>query len=142
MNYILDTNVISELVAAQPDENVAHWIDSVDPERVFLSVITIGELKRGIEKLPDSRRKGQLDRWLNEDLLVRFQDHLLAIDVDVMLAWGDLTARLEAVGKPMPAIDSLIAASTAQSGFTLVTRNVADFAHTGISVFNPWTFQG
>ncbi|MEJ2266478.1 MAG: type II toxin-antitoxin system VapC family toxin [Anaerolineales bacterium] len=142
MNYILDTNVISELVAAQPDENVAHWIDSVDPERVFLSVITIGELKRGIEKLPDSRRKGELDRWLNEDLLVRFQDHLLAIDVDVMLAWGDLTARLEAVGKPMPAIDSLIAASTAQSGFTLVTRNVADFAHTGISVFNPWTFQG
>ena len=142
MNYILDTNVISELVAAQPDENVAHWIDSVDPERVFLSVITIGELKRGIEKLPDSRRKGELDRWLNEDLLVRFQDHLLAIDVDMMLAWGDLTARLEAVGKPMPAIDSLIAASTAQRGFTLVTRNVADFAHTGISVFNPWTFQG
>ncbi|HZD57790.1 MAG TPA: type II toxin-antitoxin system VapC family toxin [Anaerolineales bacterium] len=142
MSYILDTNVISELVAAQPDENVAHWIDSVDPERVFLSVITIGELKRGIEKLPDSRRKEQLERWLNEDLLVRFQDHLLAIDVDVMLAWGDLVARLEAVGKPMPAIDSLIAASAAQSDFTLVTRNVADFAHAGISVFNPWTFQG
>jgi predicted nucleic acid-binding protein len=142
MNYILDTNVISELVAAHPDDNVTHWIDTVDPERVFLSVITIGELKRGIEKLADSRRKGQLDRWLNEDLLVRFQDHLLAIDVDVMLAWGDLTARLEAIGKPVPAIDSLIAASAAQSGFTLVTRNVADFAHTGISVFNPWTFQG
>ena len=105
-------------------------------------MITIGESKRGIEKLPDSRRKRELDRWLVEDLLVRFQDHLVAIDVEVMLTWGDLVAHLEAMGKPMPAVDSLIAASAAQRGYALVTRNVADFAHSGISVFNPWNFQG
>jgi predicted nucleic acid-binding protein len=116
--------------------------DGRGPEQVFLSVITIGELKRGIEKLPDSRRKRELDRWLNEDLLVRFQDQMMAIDVDVMLTWGDLTAHLEAIGKPMPAVDSLIAASAAQRGFTLVTRNVSDLVHTGISVFNPWDFDG
>jgi predicted nucleic acid-binding protein len=105
-------------------------------------VITIGELKRGIEKLPDSQRKRELDRWLNEDLLVRFQDQMVAIDVDVMLTWGDLTAHLEAIGKPVPAVDSLIAARAAQRGFTLVTRNVSDLVHTGISVFNPWDFDG
>jgi predicted nucleic acid-binding protein len=142
MSYVLAKNAISELVAVQPNESVAHWIGSVDPERVFLSVITIGELKQRIKKLPDSRGKGQLDRWLNEDLLARFKDHPLVIDVDVMLAWGDLPARLEAAGKPMPAIDSLIAASAAQRGLTLVTRNVAGFAYSGVSVFNPWNFPG
>jgi tRNA(fMet)-specific endonuclease VapC len=105
-------------------------------------VITIGELKRGMEKLRDSRRKRELERWLNEDLLVRFQDHLVAIEVDVMLTWGDLVGHLEAMDKPMPAIDSLIAASAAQRGFTLVTRNASDFLHTGISLFNPWDFDG
>jgi len=141
MNYILDTNVISELVASQPDANVTRWIESIDPENVYLSVITVGELKKGIEKLPDSPRKTALEAWLINDLLVRFQDHLLPIDTSVMLTWGALVARMEALGKPMPTIDALIAAITLQSRYTLATRNVRDFEHAGISILNPWESQ-
>ncbi len=141
MNYILDTNVISELVAAQPDTNVTRWIESIDPQTVYLSVITVGELKKGIEKSPDSRRKTDLKEWLTNDLLVRFQDQLLPIDSSVTLTWGSLVARMEAIGKPMPAIDSLLAATTLHSGYTLSTRNVGDFEHAGIALLNPWEYR-
>ncbi|MFO7623232.1 MAG: type II toxin-antitoxin system VapC family toxin [Anaerolineales bacterium] len=138
MNYILDTNVISELVAAKPNTKVIDWIQSIDSEQVFLSVITVGELKKGIEKLPDSKRKERLNRWLQEDLLVRFEGHLLNIDTGTMLVWGKLIARLEARGRPMPAIDALLAAIALEKQYTLVTRNSADFAETGVLLFNPW----
>jgi tRNA(fMet)-specific endonuclease VapC len=141
MNYILDTNVISELVKTQPNPGVIRWIDTVDPEAVYLSVITIGELKKGIAKMQDSQHKTALEVWLKEDLLVRFQDHLLPIDTAVMLAWGSLIARMEAVGNPIPAIDSLLAATAAQNECTLVTRNVGDFKHTGILLLDPWETQ-
>ena len=141
MNYILDTNVISELVAPQPDTNVTRWIESIDPKTVYLSVITVGELKKGIENLSDSRRKTVLEEWLINDLLVRFQDQLLPIDSSTMQAWGSLVTRMEAIGKPMPAIDSLLAATTLHRGFTLCTRNVGDFEHAGISLLNPWEYQ-
>ena len=138
MNYILDTNVISELVAAKPNTKVIDWIQSIDSEQVFLSVITVGELKKGIEKLPNSKRKERLNRWLQEDLLVRFEGHLLNIDTGTMLVCGKLIARLEARGRPMPAIDALLAAIALEKQYTLVTRNSADFAETGVLLFNPW----
>ncbi len=141
MNYILDTNVISELVAPQPDANVTRWIESIDPHTVYLSVITVGELKKGIEKLSDSRRKTILEEWLVNDLLVRFQDQLLPLDSSTMLAWGALVARMEAIGKPMPAIDSLIAATALHNSYALSTRNVGDFEHAGISLLNPWEYR-
>ncbi len=142
MNYILDTNVVSELVAAQPNPNVVLWVENIPPEQVYLSVITIGELVKGIEKLPDSQRKEKLVSWLHNDLLVRFQDHLLPLDVSVLIIWGQLVASLEASGHPMPAIDSLLAATAADKGFTLVTRNVDDFLHAGIHLLNPWEYSG
>lgn len=138
MSYILDTNIISELVAKQPHPNVTRWIDNMDPQSIYLSVITIGELKKGIEKLSDLHRKDLLEEWLAKDLLVRFQNYLLPIDTSTMLMWGALVARMEKKGKPLPAIDSLLAATTLQHDFTLVTRNTADFIHTGISLINPW----
>ncbi len=138
MNYILDTNVISELVAAQPDPRVIQWIDALNEGQVFLSVIAIGELKKGIERLPDSQRKDRLDCWLREDLLVRFRDHILSIDTNTMLLWGSIIAQLEIIGRPISAIDALLAASTEQHQFTLVTRNVSHFENTGIHVLNPW----
>ncbi len=141
MSYLLDTNVISELVSPRPDPGVSQWIDSLDPESIFLSVITIGELKRGVEKLPDSRRKEELADWLTGDLLIRFGDHILPIDVSVILTWGALVARMEAIGKPISAIDSLLAATAAEIGLTFVTRNVRHFEATGISLFNPWKSQ-
>ena len=141
MNYILDTNVVSELVTHEPDQNVVNWIDSIDSDSVFLSLITIGEIKKGIEKLPDSKRKKTLESWLEEDLLVRFRGHILPLGIPVLLTWGKLVASLEREGKPIPAIDSLLAATSAQTGFTLVTRNTGDFEHAGISILDPWMPQ-
>ncbi len=138
MNYILDTNVVSELIAQEPDHHVIQWVNSIDPASLFLSAITIGEIKKGIEKLADSKRKARLLTWLEQDLLVRFRDQILPLDTSVLLNWGRLIADLEKKGKPMPTIDSLLAASAAETGYTLVTRNVADFEDAGISVLNPW----
>lgn len=138
MRYLLDTNVISELVSKQPNERLITWIDGIDDQLVYLSVITIGEIKRGIEKLPNSRRKRTLDHWLNEDLLIRFDDKILAIDLPVILAWGKLIAQLEGQGRALPAIDSLIAATALHHDLNLVTRNEKDFAGTGVAIVNPW----
>jgi tRNA(fMet)-specific endonuclease VapC len=138
VNYILDTNVISELVAARPNPEVVNWIQSIDANQAFLSVIAIGELRKGIEKLPDSDRKGMLEQWLHDDLLVRFQNQILSIDPETMLIWGRLVARLERMGRPISAIDSMLAATALQWQFTLVTRNTAHFEMTGVTLRNPW----
>ena len=133
MSFLLDTCVISELVARQPNPDGVQWVDSVDENMLFLSAITIGEIKRGIEKLPDSSRKSALEDWLEDDLLIRFRDKILSIDAAVMLVWGQLAADLEKQGKPMPAVDSLIAATCLQGKLDLVTRNESDFVHSGVT---------
>jgi tRNA(fMet)-specific endonuclease VapC len=138
MNYILDTNVISELIARQPNEQVVAWLDSLDPNTVYLTVITIGEIRKGIEKLAPSKRKASITEWLETDLLIRFHGRILDITTEVMLVWGELTGRLENSGQPIEAIDSLIAAIALQGSYGLVTRNDGDFQHTGVTVVNPW----
>jgi predicted nucleic acid-binding protein len=138
MRYLLDTNVISELVARQPNPSVVQWIDSLDPNSIYLSVITIGELRKGIEKLPDSKRKETLRDWLNDDLLIRFAGRILILDVDVMLTWGAMIGRLERSGKPLAAMDSLIAALALHHHCCLVTRNEDHFKETGIGTIKPW----
>ena len=138
MKLLLDTNVVSELVAVSPEQRVIRWIDQQDPNSVFLSVITIGELCKGVEKLPDSRRKERLRSWLNDDLLMRFQNQILNLDVKVMLKWGELVGRLERTGRPPGAIDSLIAVIALANSCALVTRNESDFSDTGLDVINPW----
>ena len=138
MRYLLDTNVISELVARQPDQAVLTWIEELDQSAVHLSVITIGEIHRGIERLPESAKRGRLRVWLTEDLLVRFGDRILPIDVEVMMAWGSMVARLISEGRPLSAMDSLIAAQALHHGYSLVTRNDSDFRGTGVNVMNPW----
>jgi tRNA(fMet)-specific endonuclease VapC len=138
MTLLLDTCVISELVAKQPNPRVVQWVDNIAEDKLFLSAITIGEIKRGIEKLTDSSRKSALAEWLEGDLLIRFTDRILPINIPVMLVWGQLIANLEKQGRPMPAIDSLIAATCLQGRFDLVTRNESDFVHSGVTVINPW----
>jgi predicted nucleic acid-binding protein len=138
MTFLLDTCVISELGAKQPNLHVVQWVDSIAEDKLFLSAITIGEIKRGIEKLADSGRKSALAEWLEGDLLIRFTDRILPIDIPVMLVWGQLTADLEKQGSRMPAIDSLIAATCLQGRLDLVTRNEGDFALSGVTVINPW----
>ncbi len=137
MNFILDTNVISELVAARPNLKVIEWIQATDADRIFLSVISIGEIKKEIEKLPNSDRKVILDHWLQEDLLAQFTDQILSIDVQTMLIWGKLVSQLEKLGRPISAIDALLAATAQQWGFTLVTRNTVHFQDTGIKSSQP-----
>lgn len=138
MKYLLDTCVISELVSKKPNSNVVEFVDSLDDEDVYLSVITIGEITKGIEKLPKSKRKQELHLWLREDLLVRFSGKTIPIDNDVITEWGLLTARLELSGTSIPAIDSLIAATALTYAFALVTRNVNDFEGSGVEIVNPW----
>ena len=138
MRYLLDTCVILELVSRQPDPGVVDWIDGIDEERLFLSVISVGEINKGIQKLPNSRHKNTLIGWLRDDLLIRFRDRILAIDIQTMLVWGELVGVLEKQGRPMPAIDSIVAAIARQGELTLVTRNEDDFKHASLALFNPW----
>lgn len=138
MKYLLDTCVISELVSRQPNPHVLKWIDSIDADGVYMSVITVGEITKGIEKLPNSKRRRKLSDWLENELLVRFQDNLIELDVDILIQWGKLNARLEITGHRAPAIDSLIAATALEHDLILVTRNESDFAGTGVEVLNPW----
>lgn len=138
MKYLLDTNVISELIARQPNPRVVQWINQVDPNMVYLSVITIGEIRKGVEKLAVSKRRQAIEEWLEADLLVRFEGRILEISVQTMLTWGELVGRLEKQGKPLDAVDSLIAAIALQGACVLVTRNESDFQGTGVSVLNPW----
>ena len=138
MKYLLDTCVISELVSSNPEKRVIGWIDDVEDELIYLSAITIGEIQRGIEKLPASKRRQKLHDWMQDELLARFDGRILAINTTVMLKWGTLVAQLEAKGRPLPAIDSLIAALALEGDFQLVTRNEKDFQDTGVTVFTPW----
>jgi len=138
MNYLLDTNVISELISKRSNKKVVEWLDRLDSNTIYLSVITIGEIRKGIEKLPPSKRKERIKEWLEGDLLLRFQGRILEITTEVMLIWGELTRRLEKEGRPITAIDSLIAAIALQGNYRLVTRNEHDFQYTGVTIINPW----
>lgn len=139
MKYLLDTGIISELVAKKPARQVVDWIDQTDEDQLYLSVLTIGEIRKGIEKLPPSSKKQTLEEWLDEQLRIRFADRIIPVDLDIVLKWGQLTGALENAGKPMAAIDSLIAATALSGNFTLVTRNEEDFKYSKVSVFNPWS---
>jgi hypothetical protein len=135
---MLDTCVISELVKPRPDENVVRWIDSVDERRLYLSVLTLGELEKGITKLQASQRKDDLREWLEHDLTVRFEGRILPVDFAVAVAWGALQGEAERSGKNLPVIDSLLAATAEIHQLTIATRNVADFERCSDAIFNPW----
>lgn len=139
MKYLLDTCVVSELIRKQPDPRVVAWVDTLHESEAFLSAITVGEIKRGVERMPPSDRQAAIRAWLEQDLLMRFQGRILPLDAAVVLAWGQLTAASDQAGRPLPAFDSLIAATALSGGLVVATRNVADFAATGVPVFDPWT---
>ena len=139
MKYLLDTNIISELISPQPSLQVATYLKGLDESTIYLSVITIGEIETGIQRLPHSKKKAYLSQWLHEELLPRFDSRIIDIDTEVMLRWGELTGRLKSKGISLPIMDTLIGASSLVSGCTLITRNEKDFRHMGISIINPFT---
>ena len=136
MKYLIDTNVLSEIRRKSPDVNVVQWINSRPSTSLFLSVLTLGELRKGIDSLSDSKRRLKLLDWLETDLPLFFTGRILSIDEGVADHWGQLMA---AAGRPIPAIDSLLGATAAYHGLTMVTRNSKDFKNLGLNVFNPWT---
>ena len=138
MNYLLDTCVISELIKPRPDKKVIRWIDGVDERKLFLSVLTLGELEKGIARLPESARKEDLRRWLEQDLAARFAGRIIPIDAAVAAAWGRMQGAAELVGVRLPVIDALMAASAQVCRMSVVTRNVADLERCGTTVINPW----
>ena len=142
MRYLLDTNVISELVKPTPDGNVLEWVNAMPDEQLLISVITIGELQRGIELLSPSIRRSNYERWLQEQILTQYADRILAVDTMVMLRWGALMAESAARGRLLPVFDSLLAATALTHSLHLVTRNVQDFADAGVQVINPWQDAG
>jgi hypothetical protein len=138
MNFLLDTNVVSEWTKPRPDSGVVDWLAQIDEDAVFLSVVTFAELRHGIERLPASKRRKQLDEWLRGELPLRFEQRILQVDGAVADEWGRLVARHDALGRPIHAMDALIAATAQVHALTLVTRNAADFEASVKSVVNPW----
>jgi toxin FitB len=138
MSYLLDTNAVSEWVKPRPDPGFVRWLDEVDEDRTYLSVITLGELRKGAERLADGRRRDRLDRWLTGDLPGRFGGRVLPVDAVVADEWGRLLARAGHAGSPVGGFDALIAATAKVHGLQIVTRNVRHFAATGVDVISPW----
>lgn len=135
MSYLVDTNILSELRRREPNPGVTNWITGRLPAGLYISVLSLGEIRRGIESLPQGDRKSRLADWLEMELPAFFGEHVLPVDDRVADRWGRLVSQ---VGRPVPAIDSLLAATALQHGLVLVTRNVRDFEYPGLEIINPW----
>jgi len=138
VNYLLDTCVLSELVKREPQASVVNWVNSVREQTCFISVLTVGEIQKGVSKLPKSPKKQVLQNWLNLDLQQRFEGRILELTVEILIKWGQILGNLEKAGVNLPVIDSLIAATALTNSLTVVTRNVQDIEQFGAIIFNPW----
>ncbi|HQY68771.1 MAG TPA: type II toxin-antitoxin system VapC family toxin [Pyrinomonadaceae bacterium] len=137
MNYLLDTCLLSEFMKPQGNRGVINWFKAQDDETLYISVLAIGEIRKGIKKLGATKRSDELRTWL-DSVVFRFDSRILAFDISMANRWGDLIANLESKGRPMPVIDSLMAATALEHNLTIVTRNEDDFEPTGAKVLNLW----
>ena len=138
--FLLDTNVLSEFNRrGEPDQRVKHWLEAADTESLHASVHTFGEIRYGIELLPLSKRRAQLEQWLERDLHEWFEGRILPVDQPITDRWGVLRAQAQLQGRSLSVIDALLAASAMQYKLTLVSRNVSDFSAVGLAVVNPWS---
>lgn len=138
MSFLLDTNVVSEWVKPRPDPGVITWLANIDEDRVFLSVITLAELRYGVERMTVGARRDRLGLWLREQLPVRFENRILTVDASVAEAWGRMLARSQAAGRSMSIMDAFLAATAEVHGLSIITRNTSDFSAAGCAIVNPW----
>ena len=136
--FLLDTNCISEFVSPRPEHRVLDWLDATDERLLFLSVLTLGEIRKGVEGSAPGKRRTRLESWLEVELPVRFAGRILPISHTVAERWGSLAASGKRRGRPLAIIDGLLAATALEHDLALVSRNVGDFAGTGVSVVSPW----
>ena len=136
--YLLDTCVISELIRAEPSPKVMAWIDGQEEQNLYLSVITLGEIEKGIAKLVEGRKKMQLQAWLADELMERFNGRIFGITTEVARCWGTMLGESEKKGRSLPVFDALIAATAITNGLIVVTRNTADMNGSGATLLDPW----
>jgi len=140
VKYLLDTCVVSETISRSPDPTVSAWLDGMDEDDLFISSLTVGEIRKGIEKMPECKRKEVLSRWLDQ-LKSTYAGRIVCISTEVADDWGRRIAQSEMKGLKRPSVDSLIAVSALSEGLTLATRNVKDMSNLGVTIFNPWDGQ-
>ena len=138
MKFLFDTCVISELVRKHPHQKIIDWVNSLEEESIFLSVLTIGEIEKGIAKLVESQKKKRLKAWVEKDLIERFGGRILPFDLETALFWGKQQGELERDGVKLPLMDSLIAATAMIHRMTVATRNIQDMRRLGVDIFDPW----
>ena len=138
MKLLLDTNVLSEVTKPRPENRVLEWLDEIDEDRSFISVVSLAEIRRGVALMDSGRRRDALADWLTNDLPQRFEHRVLAVDEAVAFAWGELMADAKRRGRGMSSMDGLIAATAMAHGLTLATRNIKDFTGCGIELIDPW----
>jgi len=136
--FLLDTNCISEVVRLKPDLRVAAWIEAAEEGLLYLSVLTLGEIRKGLAALPQGKRRSRLETWLEVELQARFSGRILSIDAAVADRWGLIAAAAKIKGKSLSAIDGLLAATAIHHNLTIVSQNVGDFTSTAVPVVNPW----
>jgi predicted nucleic acid-binding protein len=135
MSYLIDTNVLSELRRIKADKNVLSWSEKIPLTAMYISVLTLGEIRKGIELLSDLHRKEALKIWLEHTLPAQFGERVLEINLSIAERWGRLQAEAK---RPLPVIDSLLAATALHYDLCLITRNVSDFNYPGLEIINPW----
>jgi len=138
VRLLLDTNVLSEVTKPSPDANVLGWLDRLDEDRTFISVVSIAEIRRGVALMDEGRRRDSLTEWLARELPQRFEQRVLPVDEAVALAWGDLMGVAKRRGRGLSSMDGLIGATAIAQSLTLATRNIKDFDGFGIDLYNPW----
>lgn len=138
MNFLLDTNVVSEWMKPRPDIGVITWLAEADEDRVFLSVVTLAELRHGVERMAGGARRNLYDAWLTTELPRRFHSRIIHVDAETSDQWGRVTAKGQSLGRPIGSMDAFLAATALRYDMTLVTRNVADFEALSVPLLNPW----
>ncbi|MEO5925770.1 MAG: type II toxin-antitoxin system VapC family toxin [Bryobacteraceae bacterium] len=137
--YLIDTNCVSETTRPQPDSKVADWFRQTDDSLLHISVLTLGEIRKGITRLEIGRRRTQLEQWLDIQLQLRFEGRILPITGQIALRWGTQAGQALLRGRTLPVIDGLLAATALEHNLTIISRNTRDFEAANVPVFNPWT---